>query len=159
MEKKTFRSRVSILLILFIAAVFSCSAAVVISYGDSDAIIRTVGLFILLFAFIIALFFSMNYRIDGQILYIRYLGFSAGSIELQDICKIKRTYNPLSSPAASLKRMALYRRKSTGKPVLCALISPVREEEFLDMLKSVNPSIDIQVNNRKSVWRIWDWDL
>jgi hypothetical protein len=39
------------------------------------------------------------------------------------------------------------------------LISPVREQEFLEALKTVNPSIQITVSDKKGVWRFWDWDI
>jgi hypothetical protein len=42
--------------------------------------------------------------------------------------------------------------------MLC-LISPAREQEFIEALKTVNPDIYVEVSDRKGVWRIWDWDI
>jgi hypothetical protein len=40
------------------------------------------------------------------------------------------------------------------------LISPVREREFIDELKAVNPDIVIDVPpDKKGIWRVWDWDI
>ncbi|MDR0384874.1 MAG: PH domain-containing protein [Prevotellaceae bacterium] len=77
-------------------------------------------------------------------------------IAVKDIVSVKRSYNPLSSPAASLKRLQICVRNQKF-PYL--LISPVREHEFLDMLKSINSAIDIQVSEKRGKWRIWDLDI
>ena len=87
--------------------------------------------------------FRMRYSISTWQLGVPYYG----SIEILDIISIKRSYNPLSSPAASLKRLRIDYRKNGKKGWI--LISPVREEEFIEMLKSVNPRIQINVSNKK----------
>ena len=38
-------------------------------------------------------------------------------------------------------------------------VSPVREQEFLETLKNLNPNIQINVNDKKGWWRFWDWDI
>ena len=39
------------------------------------------------------------------------------------------------------------------------LISPVREKEFVDALKVINPDIHIKIPETKGIWRVWDWDI
>jgi len=40
------------------------------------------------------------------------------------------------------------------------LISPVREQEFLETLKTINPNIQINVTDKKGWWwRFWGWDI
>ena len=79
-----------------------------------------------------------------------------GKIAITDILSIKRTHNPLSAPAASLKRLSIYSVKSKCSGFL---ISPVHEQELLDTLKAINPDINMQVPDRKGKRRIWDWNI
>ena len=154
MNKKIFRSRISILLILLVIGILFVPAF------RSGGWLPLVILSLLILAFGVGLFSSIRYVINGHVLTLRTLGFEIGYLDIRSICLIKRTYNPLSSPAASLKRLAVYRKdRRTGKPTLCTLISPVREEEFCAALKAVNPMIDIKISNHKGWWRIWDWDI
>ena len=83
--------------------------------------------------------------------------FSCGSIEISYISSVKRSYNPLSSPAASLKRLRI--DLIGGSIFSYTLISPVREQEFIKELKSLNPNIMINVPDKKGIWRIQDWDI
>ena len=39
------------------------------------------------------------------------------------------------------------------------LISPVREKEFIEALKAINPNINVQIPEKTGKWRIWDWDI
>lgn len=81
----------------------------------------------------------------------------SGSVSISSITSIKRSYNPLSSPAASLKRLRLDLRRSEKFPFV--LISPVRETVFIDELKAINPNIKVEVPVKKGIWRIQDWDI
>ena len=83
--------------------------------------------------------------------------FSCGSIEILNISSVKRSYNPLSSPATSLKRLRI--DLIGGYIFSYTLISPVREQEFIQELKSLNPNIMINVPDKKGLWRIQDWDI
>ena len=83
--------------------------------------------------------------------------FPSGSVEIKNIISVERSYNPLSSPAASLKRLRI---GIGGKArVSYMLISPVREQEFIEELKAVNPDIDVRVPDKKEIWRVQDWDI
>lgn len=74
-----------------------------------------------------------------------------------DIATIKRSYNPLSSPAASLKRLEVkFHNKGRIETVF---ISPVREGEFIEKLKNINPNIEVKVAEKLNILRFWDWDI
>jgi hypothetical protein len=153
MNKKVFRSRISILLIAFLLAIFIPVLVLMFRDGVNE------GLYILggALLFITLLFSGMRYVIDGDKLYCKIWGIPNGSIRILHIVSIKRSYNLLSSPAASLKRLCIRCKKGAKYPY--CLISPVREQEFLEMLKAVNPDIDVHVPEKRSKWRIWDWDI
>ena len=89
--------------------------------------------------------------------YVKTWIFPAKGVNIADIVSVKRSYNPLSSPAASLKRLRISFKKRAKYPYM--LISPVREREFIEALKAVNPDIRVDIPEKKGVWRIWDWDI
>lgn len=80
-----------------------------------------------------------------------------GSVNISDIISTERSYNPLSSPAASLKRLHIRFWNGAKQPYM--LISPVREKEFIEELIAVNPDIYIHIPDKKGRWRIQDWDI
>jgi hypothetical protein len=86
------------------------------------------------------------------------LGWTTGSVDIWDIVSIRRSYNPISSCAASLKRLEITFR-GRSKKYSGMLISPVREQEFFDTLKVIKPHIRINAPVKKDVWRFWDWDI
>ncbi|MFI3319732.1 MAG: PH domain-containing protein, partial [Rikenellaceae bacterium] len=95
--------------------------------------------------------------ISDRYLIFRTLWFKMATIDIARIKTIKRSYNPLSSPAASLKRLEI-RFYNKGR-IETALISPVRETEFLEKLKEINPYIEIKVEQKRNPLRFWDWDI
>ena len=100
--------------------------------------------------FLVFIFCGMRYIISGDKLYFKMWFIPGGSVKIAKIKTIKRTYNPLASGAASLKRLAI-----NGY----WMISPVREKEFVEALKAVNPDIRVRIPEKKGIWRIWDWDI
>ena len=153
MEKKVFRSRISVLLVIILLAVLLPVAISIIRLGN----IFNPGFYIFLgvMVFLVLIFTGMRYVISGNRLYLKMWFIPNGSKHISDIVSVERSYNLLSSPAASLKRLAI-RSKTGGIPWL---ISPVREKEFFEALKVVNPDIYIRVDDKKGWWRIWDWDI
>ena len=149
-QPKIFRSRISILLLLFIMTIFIYTSLSIFQERDS----RGAYIFGAIFLIMMFLFTGVRYIISGDKLFIKMWFIPMGSIKILEISSITRSYNPLSAPAVSLKRLALYRYKN-----LCALISPVREQEFIEELKTINPRIKIDVPVQKNLWRIWDWDI
>ena len=84
------------------------------------------------FVFIMFLLSGIRYIIYDQKIYIKVWMFSCGSIEISDII---------------------------GGSIFSYIISPVREQEFIQELKSLNPNIVINVPDKKGLWRIQDWDI
>ena len=103
------------------------------------------------------IFGGIRYVITDKQVLLKFWGLT-GSCPLNQIVSVKRSYCPLSSPAASLKRLEVRFRKGYTELPFC-YISPVREQEFLETLKMLNPNIQIDVSNKKGWWRIWDWNI
>ena len=153
MEVKVFRSRFSVLLIGIVLAAFIF--AVIPAFQQ----MRYNDFFILSgsFIFVIFLFCGMRYIISGNKLYIKVMWIiPSGSVDIANIISVKRSYNPLSSPACSLKRLCIHFKNGLYP---YKLISPVREQDFIEALKAVNPDIHISAPNKKGLWRIWNWDI
>ncbi|MFI3258866.1 MAG: PH domain-containing protein [Rikenellaceae bacterium] len=109
------------------------------------------------FLFTVLIFATINYTISDGNLIIRTLWFKMATIEIARIRTIKRSYTPLSSPAASLKRLEV-KFYHKGR-IATALISPRREAEFLAALKAINPKIEMKVAQKQNLLRFWDWDI
>jgi Protein of unknown function (DUF1200). len=151
MKKRKFRSRVSVVLLVFI---FLCCFGI-FSFIPSTPPLSLIITICSSFAFSMFILFTINYTIEGDVLITKCCGQSI-TINIHEIESIKRSYNPLSSPASSLKRLCV---NKTIHKWSYTLISPVREEEFLAILKEINPNIIIEVNDKKSAFRFWDWDI
>lgn len=145
-----FRSRVSVVILVFIFV--SIIPIFFLGEPNEEAWIAysvlggSIGLVLLML-------FGMRYEIEEDLLTIKLGPIPYGKINLSDIKAVERSYNPLSSPAASLKRLYVSSEKRD------MLISPANEEEFIRILKSKNPNIKIDVVDKKDWWRFWDWDI
>ena len=151
MKKKIFRSRISVLLVVFILAIMLFPHIMMIRSGNifNSAFYTIAGVI----AFVVLFFSGIRYEITDNKLRVKLLMIPYLSCLLSEITSVERSYNPISAPAASLKRLSI-----DGYGVY-ALISPAREQEFLETLKAINPNIQINVTNKKEWWRIWDWDI
>jgi len=153
---KVFRSRISVLLLGFILAIIIPGIIPMIKHAIISGVL-TKGLCIKagVLLFMAFLFCGIRYIISGEKLYLKMWFIPNGSVNIADIVSVERSYNLLSSPAASLKRLSI--NFKTGR--MFWLISPVREKEFIDELKAINPNISVKVPKKKGLWRIWDWDI
>jgi uncharacterized membrane protein YdbT with pleckstrin-like domain len=105
------------------------------SFGESIFLfIFTIVLPIIL----IWLWFTTYYVLDNKELVIRS-GPYKKRISLEKIISVKKTLNPLSSPALSLKRIEI-----TYEKYGMALISPKDREQFIKMLKERCPHVIIK---------------
>lgn len=92
------------------------------------------------------MFKSISYSINGNDLIVNY-GFAIKTkIRINTITKIKETYNPLSSPAASLDRIAIYFNKSG-----LLLLSPEKKLNFINRLTEINPEIEVILRKKKAL--------
>ena len=154
MERKVYRSRISVALMGFILAVMLPSFIPIISSGDisNPAFYHLAGVIV----FIVLIFCGIRYEITEKYIAFKMWFFST-KVPLSKIVSVERSYNPLASGAASLKRLCVRFKKGYKYPF--TFISPVREQEFLETLKTLNPYIQINVSDKQGWWRFWDWDI
>jgi len=150
---KVFRTRVSVLLNGFILALFIPLFVQSINYQTNETMYILGGSFL----FIVLIFAGMRYVISDGMLCLKMWFIPSGSTKISNIVSVERSYNPLSSPAGSLKRLRISFKKGSKYPFM--LISPVREKEFIEELKTVNPDINVKIPDKKGMWRFWDWDF
>jgi len=99
---------------------------------------------------------GMRCVISGEKLYLKMWFISNRGVNISDIVLVKRSYNPIASHAASFKRLSIHFK--TGG--IFWLISPVREKEFIEALKAINPNIYVHIPEKTGKWwRFWDWDI
>ena len=155
MERKVYRSRISVALIIIFVAMFSLPLIPMIRSGNifNSASYSFVGIP----ALIVFIMTGIRYTITDKQLIISTWGTCKMSFMLSQILSVERSYNMLSSPAVSLKRLGIRFKKGSKYPWI--LISPVREQEFLDTLIKYNPDIYVRVENNTGWWRFWDWDV
>ncbi|MBS4538927.1 PH domain-containing protein [Clostridium sp. D2Q-11] len=94
---------------------------------------------ILSFLFAAWLWFGTGYYIEDEMIRIKCGPFRS-KVNIKDIELIKKTNNPISSPALSLDRIEL---KSANR--LLAIISPKDKMKFAEVLKEKNPNISIEL--------------
>lgn len=150
-QKKVFRSRISWLLVVIVLVVFIPLYIKIYLYKTYQELYVLGGVTL----FIIFLFSGMRYIISGEKLHLKIWFISNGSRNITDIVSIKRSYNPLSSPAASLKRLKIHFKTGSYD----WLISPVKEQEFIEALKAINQEIDVSVSEKTRKLHFWDWDI
>lgn len=97
---------------------------------------------IVMLVFVLVTFLSIYHRIDGDKLVV-YSFFIPTAYPIDKIKEIKATKCVLSSPATSLShRLAItFTDWKILKSSIPLIISPVRQEEFIQQLLSVNPEI------------------
>jgi hypothetical protein len=150
-KKKVFRSRISVLVVGFILAIFTGSFIIVF---ESNLFYEMYILGVV-FIFIIFIFSGIHYIISEDKFYIKIWMIPYRGLKILEIISVKRSYNPLSSSAASLKRLRIDFKGSNW----FMLISPVRENEFIEELQAINPDISIQIPEKKGLCRVQDWDI
>ena len=139
--RKQFKSKVSyILLIVVFCAFYTLPIVEVINNGLTIDSLEPVGALTLIYAFIVYLFFSAVYTIDNGFLIIK-LGFVYNKkIGINRIKSIKRTKNPISSPAPSFDRIEVCFDKYNS-----IIVSPKDKVGFVRELKNINPKIESDI--------------
>ncbi len=145
--KKTYKSKIAVWLP---CVVLACTIIPIIpmlslrSFGMAE--IFSIALIGATDFFVIHLLFNTCYTIEGDELtvscgFIRDMRFDIGQIE-----RITSTHTILSSPAASMDRIAVhFRNKQTP-----LVISPKEKEKFIADLQRINPAIRY-VDGEKSI--------
>lgn len=94
---------------------------------------------VLILGFVLVVIFGIRYRIDSQKLYVQNSIFGTTKINIDDISRIEKTWNPLSSPAPSIfGRVQIYYTNGS------IIISPKNYEEFKNELLKINPNITVK---------------
>lgn len=117
--------------------VVCCIWPIFLNDGMLPVIISCIAL-----AFIIVLFKSIYYKIDGNNLVI-YQFFVPSAYPIDKIESVFPTKSVLSSPATSIThRLAIkFSDRKVLNSVMPIIISPVLQQEFIDQLVSINPNI------------------
>lgn len=129
---KRYPSKISYGLLLFVFIVTAPSIAISISHTNWTGI----GINLLTLAFVLYVFFSIYYSIEGNILIIRIGFVTMKKIDISEIKIISKSNSWIGSPAASLDRLKIsYNRHSN------ILVSPKDKEGFIKELIRINPGI------------------
>lgn len=135
---KTYKSKISIGLVLFLLLLFGGIGFKVLSESFD---FLSVLLFISPLLFIAYIFTSIKYIIKDTTLIVK-AGFSMNrKIDISSIRKIEATNNIISSPAASFDRLEIF-----YKTYESIIVSPKNKDEFLSDLTRINPKIEIKLN-------------
>lgn len=97
-------------------------------------------IYALVVGFVFFLWFGLNYILEDDLLKIRIGPIITHRIQISDITRVYRSFNPISSPAASLKRLCVIWK---GGEVL---ISPQKERAFVEALRVKNTSIRCELD-------------
>ena len=165
MERKVFRSRISVSWLIFFGVFMG---GIIYRISNIESSFFNPGSYIIIGAIVFAFFAfrSVYYVLTDKEIQINYfwgiMGKPYARINISVITSIERSYDLVGGIAASLKRLRFRFKKGykwNPRWPCIPLVSPVREQEFLEMLKGINPDIQIRVNDKKGWWRFWDWDF
>lgn len=97
---------------------------------------------LVMLAFVLVTFLSIYYRVDVDKLVVYSFSIPT-AYPIDKIKEIKPTKSVLSSPATSLTlRLAItFNDRKILKSSIPLIISPMRQEEFIQQLLSINPEI------------------
>jgi len=154
--ENVFRSRISVLLPVFVFVLFSPVIILMIKYMIIPGLIIMGGLFLL----VVILYSGIHYIISGDTLFFKIWFIPTCSLKIKNIASIKRSYYLFDIPTnttASFKKLRIEFLRNTNYPYLH--VSPVREHDFIDELKKVNPSIQVCFFDKKGIGRILNCDI
>jgi hypothetical protein len=138
---KIFKSRIGLFIWgfvwLIVASVFFFMFRAVYFNPTPVGIVILVVLLIPTSTFLIYIMTGIQYLIDDNNLIIKVGRFTEREIPIKNIQSLERTYNPLSSPANSLKRIKI--RYRYGQ----IMISPGNEKSFIRFLMLKNSQIKL----------------
>ena len=136
---KKYPSKISYGLVFFILAVLVGSTIPMISPPVWLGLIIN----LVIIAFVLHLFWSTNYTIEGTSLKIRS-GFVVNKkIEIDTIRMILESNSPISAPAVSFDRLEIKYNKFDS-----ILISPKDKSEFISHITLLNSKIEVQYKSK-----------
>ena len=137
--KKVYPSKIGVWLVLILI-----TATVPVFYAAfSKQEYGGLPVLIIVTIFVIHLIATTRYTIDGTTLRVQSGFIVNKKISITTISKVGETYNPISSPAASLDRLQIYYSDGT------VIISPKDKAGFISHLHAVNPDIVFVLRNKK----------
>ena len=136
---KTYKSKIGLELVILLTIVFAWSIYDCISHKKWIAVI----VLSIITVFISYLFLKIQYTIEQENLKISCGFLGSQTIDIKTIRKISETYNPISSPAASIDRLEIIYNKFDS-----VLVSPKDKKGFIENLKEVNPNIEVNYRKR-----------
>ena len=156
MKRNVYRSRISVLFIGIILVVFISCTIPAIKHMVISGLYIIGGTFLL----VVFLFCGMRYVILEDKLYLKIWFIPTCSLKITDIVSVKRSYYIFDTPTnttASFKKLRL----QFAREAKCSYVhvSPVREQEFINELTSINSHIYVDVPVKKGIWRFWNWDI
>ena len=157
--KAIFRSRISLVLAVLLWGILLWQTfpfLINLFENFSTVPTKSIIIFFVIFCILFIIFFGMRYIIIGDELICKIWFINFRKIKISNIISITRSYNPIASNAASFKRIYCELKNSTYGGLL---ISPKKEKLFLKIIKEKNPTVKINVTNKKGFLRFWDWDL
>ena len=135
MEGKIYTSKISPGIVLFLVIVLVGVSALMIIGRIWVGLVFN----LLIAGFVVYVMTGFSYTIDGINLLIKG-GFRwKATIAISTISKIVETNNPISSPAASLDRLAIH---YNGRNAV--MISPKDKKSFVEDLLKINPAIEVK---------------
>jgi hypothetical protein len=104
----------------------------------------------------------MRYIISEDKLYTKIGTVPFWSVKIASIKSVERSYKCFTlshspSVVGSLKKLRITYEGMAHSQFI--LVSPVKEQEFIEELKIINPKIHVHVIDKKGKWRIQDWDI
>jgi hypothetical protein len=137
---KKYKSKIGFWIVLFILVVLGYTSTIMIIHKVWIGFVLN----LLLLGFISYLLNSINYIINNNDLIINCGFLYKKTISINTIKKIKETHNILSSPAASLDRIAIYYNKKD-----LIMISPKYKDDFINKLTEINSKIEVIMKKNK----------
>lgn len=136
-DRLIFRSKISVVPVIILAV--ALGSALILLAINSEWILLC--FFTLITAFVVQMFLTTNYRLEGEQLLVRCGFLYRLSIDVRTIRRIEETRNPLSAPALSFDRLEIiYGRYDS------VIISPRNKQDFITCLKNIAPEIEVKRN-------------
>jgi hypothetical protein len=139
---KKYKSKIGWGLVIFIAVVIGSTFIVLIVNQVWVGLVIDLAVI----GFIVHMFTTTYYVIEGDVLQVK-CGFLINMrIAISSIRKMAETNNPLSSPATSLDRIAIYYNQSD-----VVMISPKDKMDFIRHITRINSKIEVILKKGKFV--------
>lgn len=135
---KTFSSKVdsSFYVLLGMNAIISIIIPLVVAKSILGALVISI-----LFVFLFKLLHSIKYNVDqnNSLIHISGFIFYNYTVHINSITSISKNKSMTSAQAASFDRISIDTKHKSH------IISPQNQDEFIQLLKQINPSIEVTV--------------